>query len=193
MFIRLSLGAALAAAFAATAVAKPVTTTAETNLRKAPGTKSEMISTVPRGTEVDVGDCDAGWCKVIWGGQEGYVIARNLGMVVPGAPREAAAPQTTVPRQAPRQATNLNKLRRGYEDQFEDQAADQSVTPQQRQYATRRPAPQTEDDDDDVAYGTPDGYVPMAQGRYYAAPGYYYGGPRYYGGWGWGPGYYRRW
>ena len=87
---RLMLSAALLAAMSAAAAAKPVTLSAETNLRKAPGTKSEAIGLMPKGTEVEVGECDSGWCKVTWDGQEGYAIARNLGMVVPGAPSEAA-------------------------------------------------------------------------------------------------------
>ncbi len=90
---RLMLSAALLAAMSAAAAAKPVTLSAETNLRKAPGTKSEAIGLMPKGTEVEVGECDSGWCKVTWDGQEGYAIARNLGMVVPGAPREAGVPR----------------------------------------------------------------------------------------------------
>ena len=125
---RLMLSAALLAAMSAAAAAKPVTLSAETNLRKAPGTKSEAIGLMPKGTEVEVGECDAGWCKVTWDGQEGYAIARNLGMVVPGAPREAAAPR---PAQQP---ADVSRLRRGYEQYFDDQsqAADQDANPRQR-------------------------------------------------------------
>lgn len=87
MVPRLIAAAALLAAFSTAAVAKSVTLGAETNLRKAPGTKSEVVTLMPKGAAVEVGDCDAGWCTVTWNGQNGYAIARNLGL----APRRAAA------------------------------------------------------------------------------------------------------
>jgi len=198
---RLMLSAALLAAMSAAAAAKPVTLSAETNLRKAPGTKSEAIGLMPKGTEVEVGECDAGWCKVTWDGQEGYAIARNLGMIVPGAPREAA---TARPAQQP---ADMSRLRRGYEQYFDDQsqAADQNADPRQRQqygerqyderqYAERRvpQRPQYDDDDDGVVYGAPpQGYVAVApRAYYYAGPPVYYRPRVYYGP---GPYYYRRW
>jgi hypothetical protein len=210
---RLILSAALLAAMSAAAAAKPVTLSAETNLRKAPGTKSEAIGLMPKGAAVEVGECDSGWCKVTWDGQEGYAIARNLGMVVPGAPREAAAARV------PQQPTDFSRLRRGYEQYFDDQsqAADQNGDPRQRQYgdrqyderqygerqygerqyAERRVAPPRgyeDDDDDSVVYGAPpQGYVAVApRGYYYAGPPVYYR-PRVYYGWGPGAYYYRRW
>jgi uncharacterized protein YraI len=207
---RLMLSAALLAAMSAAAAAKPVTLSAETNLRKAPGTKSEAIGLMPKGTEVEVGECDSGWCKVTWDGQEGYAIARNLGMVVPGAPREAGV------RRPAQQPADVSRLRRGYEQYFDNdsQAADQNADPRQRQYterqygerqygerqygerqyAERRVAPPRvyEDDDDGVVYGAPpQGYVAVApRGYYYAGPPVYYGPRVYYGP---GPYYYRRW
>jgi uncharacterized protein YraI len=204
---RLMLSAALLAAMSAIAAAKPVTLSAETNLRKAPGTKSEAIGLMPKGTAVEVGECDSGWCKVTWDGQEGYAIARNLGMVVPGAPREAGVPR---PAQQP---VDTSRLRRGYEQYFDNdsQAADQNADPRQRQYterqygerqygdrqyAERRVAPPHvyEDDDEGVVYGAPpQGYVAVApRAYYYAGPPVYYG-PRVYYGRGPGPYYYRRW
>ena len=212
---RLMLSAALLAAMSAAAAAKPVTLSAETNLRKAPGTKSEAIGLMPKGTEVEVGQCDSGWCKVTWDGQEGYAIARNLGMIVPGAPREAAAPRPT------QQPADMSRLRRGYEQYFDNQsrAADQNAEPRQRQsterqygerqyderqygerqygerqYAERRVAPPRvyEDDDDRVVYSAPQPpYVTVAPPR-----AYYYGGPVYYAPrvyYSPGPFYYRRW
>jgi uncharacterized protein YraI len=207
---RLMLSAALLAAMSAAAAAKPVTLSAETNLRKAPGTKSEAIGLMPKGTEVEVGECDSGWCKVTWDGQEGYAIARNLGMVVPGAPREAGVPR---PAQQP---ADVSRLRRGYEQYFDNdsQAADQNADPRQRQYSERQygqpqygerqynerqyaerrvpQRPQYDDDDDGVVYGAPpQGYVAVApRAYYYAGPPVYYGPRVYYGP---GPYYYRRW
>jgi uncharacterized protein YgiM (DUF1202 family) len=73
------------------ATAKPVNTTGETNLRKAPGTDSEKQALVPKGTAVEIGKCSNGWCQVSWNGQGGYAIARNLGMAPPAAPAKPAA------------------------------------------------------------------------------------------------------
>lgn len=62
------------------ATAKPIATAAETNLRKAPGTKSEVLTLIPKGTTVEVGTCSNGWCQASLNGQDGYVIAQNVGM-----------------------------------------------------------------------------------------------------------------
>ena len=212
---RLMLSVALLAAMSAAAAAKPVTLSAETNLRKAPGTKSEAIGLMPKGAAVEVGECDSGWCKVTWDGQEGYAIARNLGMVVPGAPREAAPREAGAPRPAQPPA-DMSRLRRGYEQYFDDQsrAADQNADPRRRQYderqygerqygerqygdrqdAERRVAPPRayDDDDDGVVYGAPpQGYVAVApRADYYGGPPVYYRPRVYYGP---GPYYYRRW
>src|ERR1700744_996511 len=62
------------------ATAKPIATTAETNLRKEPGTKSEVVTLIPKGTTVEVGKCSSGWCQASLNGQDGDVIARNVGM-----------------------------------------------------------------------------------------------------------------
>jgi uncharacterized protein YraI len=62
------------------ATAKPIATTAETNLRKEPGTKSDVVTLIPKGTTVEVGKCNNGWCQASLNGQDGYVIARNVGM-----------------------------------------------------------------------------------------------------------------
>jgi hypothetical protein len=74
--------------FAATA--KPITTTGETNLRKSPGTSSEVLTLIPKGTSVEVGNCSNGWCQVSLNGQDGYAIAQNLGMAARRAPRRPA-------------------------------------------------------------------------------------------------------
>jgi uncharacterized protein YraI len=58
--------------------AKPIATTRETNLRKAPGTGSEILALIPKETTVEVSDCRNGWCRVSWNGQGGYAIARNF-------------------------------------------------------------------------------------------------------------------
>jgi hypothetical protein len=71
---------------------KPVATTGETNLRKAPVTDSEILARIPKGMTVEVGVCRNGWCRVSWNGQGGYAIAYNLGTrATPRWPRSPAA------------------------------------------------------------------------------------------------------
>jgi hypothetical protein len=62
------------------ASAKPITITADTNLRKSPGTDSPVVTLIPRGTTVEVGKCSNGWCQTSLNGQDGYAIAQNLGL-----------------------------------------------------------------------------------------------------------------
>jgi hypothetical protein len=70
------------------AAAKTVTVAAEVNLRKGPGTDSEVITLIPKGTMVEVGTCTNGWCMVSYNGMDGYSIAPNLGL----APRPVRRP-----------------------------------------------------------------------------------------------------
>jgi len=77
---------------AACATARPVTIAADTNLRKAPGTNSEILTLIPKGTTVEVGKCSNGWCETSLNGQDGFAIAQNLGMGPP-PPRRAPRPQ----------------------------------------------------------------------------------------------------
>jgi hypothetical protein len=74
---------------AVAAMAKPVTLTAETNLRKSPGTDGEVLTLLPKGTTVEVGKCTNGWCQVSADGKDGYAIAQNLGVAPRRAPRPA--------------------------------------------------------------------------------------------------------
>jgi hypothetical protein len=62
------------------AAAKPVATSADTNLRAAPATAGQVLVLIPKGTTVDVGACSNGWCQVSLNGQEGFAIAQNLGV-----------------------------------------------------------------------------------------------------------------
>jgi hypothetical protein len=64
------------------------------NLRRGPGTNYTVITLIPAGSPVAVGDCNGGWCQVTFQGQDGYVIATSLGQggaPVPPASRAAAA------------------------------------------------------------------------------------------------------
>ena len=193
---RMTLAAVTLIALTAAATAKPLTLPAETNLRAAPGTKSEIITLIPKGSAVEVGECDAGWCKVKFGDKEGFVIGRNVG---------EASPQTTATRpQSPANSqANLQKLRRGYEQHFggnnqnditgsvdEPEQYSQNTPPRYAPPRNARP-PQYDrrvydtedlDDEDDIA-----AYVPTRPPVYYSYGPY----PRAY--YAPGPYYYRRW
>src|ERR1700719_5294666 len=86
---RLPLSAATVLTLSAEFVAaRPVTTVAETNLRKAPATTSEAITLIPKGSTVDVDKCSNGWCSVTWNEQSGFAFAGNIvGPVLGGALR----------------------------------------------------------------------------------------------------------
>jgi len=71
------------------AAAKPATVTAEVNLRKGPGTDTDVITLIPKGTTVEVEKCTNGWCHVTFDGRDGYAIAQNLGL---GGPRPVHRP-----------------------------------------------------------------------------------------------------
>jgi hypothetical protein len=70
--------------------AKPIVTIGDTNLRKAPGTDSPVLTLLTKGTSIEVGKCSNGWCEASFDGQNGYVIARNVGMAA--APRPPRGP-----------------------------------------------------------------------------------------------------
>ena len=72
------------------ATAKPIATTGETNLRKSAGTDSEILTLIPKGGVVEVGECTNGWCAASFDGKEGFVIGRNVGMGPRPAPRGRA-------------------------------------------------------------------------------------------------------
>jgi hypothetical protein len=86
-FVRIAASAVIFAALsAACATAKPVVTTGDTNLRKAPGTESAVVTLIPKGTSVEVGKCTNGWCQVSFDGKDGYVIGKNVGMAAARRP-----------------------------------------------------------------------------------------------------------
>jgi uncharacterized protein YraI len=80
-FVRIAASAAIFTLLsAACATAKPIAVRTDTNLRKAAGTDSEVLTLIPAGTTVEIGKCSNGWCEASLGGKDGYVIARNVGM-----------------------------------------------------------------------------------------------------------------
>jgi len=69
------------------ATAAPLATTGETNLRKGPGTDSEVVTLIPKGATVEVGKCTEGWCEASYEDKAGFVIGRNVGIGPRPAPR----------------------------------------------------------------------------------------------------------
>jgi uncharacterized protein YraI len=67
----------------ACATAKPIATTAETNLRKSAGTDSPVLTIIPKGATVEIGKCSKGWCEASFESRDGFVIARNIGLASP--------------------------------------------------------------------------------------------------------------
>ena len=62
------------------AIAAPGVTTTSVNFRSGPGANFSSIRTLPAGTAVDIGDCEASgsWCAVTVKGQRGFVSGRYL-------------------------------------------------------------------------------------------------------------------
>ncbi len=80
----------------ACAEAKPIATPGETNLRKAPGIDSPILAVIPKGTTIEVGNCGNGWCEPSWHGEDGYILARNVGVAAAHRGRRAHAPHVRV-------------------------------------------------------------------------------------------------
>jgi uncharacterized protein YraI len=80
-FARIATSAVIVMWLAAScASAKPIAAFGETNLRKAPGTDSPVLTIIPKGATVEVGKCSKGWCEANFESRDGFVIARNVGL-----------------------------------------------------------------------------------------------------------------
>jgi hypothetical protein len=64
----------------------PVKVTARVNLRRQPNTDAEVVTVIPAGSGVRVGECEGDWCQVTWNGHSGWAVAWNLDL---GDPRVA--------------------------------------------------------------------------------------------------------
>jgi uncharacterized protein YraI len=51
-------------------------TTSNVNLRSEPTTSSAILGNIPKGTIVDLGDCQSGWCHISGSGYDGYISKR---------------------------------------------------------------------------------------------------------------------
>jgi uncharacterized protein YraI len=101
-FVRAAASAAIITLLSTVgATAKPVATTAETNLRKSPGTNSEVVTLIPKGTTVEVGKCTNGWCEASVDGKDGFVIGRNVGMGRAADPRWSRKKRSSKARSMP--------------------------------------------------------------------------------------------
>jgi hypothetical protein len=91
-FVRIAALAAIVTLVSAVgAIAKPVTLSADTNLRKAPGLDAEVLTLLPKGTTVEVGKCTNGWCETSSDGKDGFAFAQNLGMAARRPPPRGPA------------------------------------------------------------------------------------------------------
>lgn len=70
--------AALVVVLASLVTAAPATTTAGVNLRLSPNTSARVLTVIKQGTRVEMGACSAGWCKVTFGKQSGFVNQQYL-------------------------------------------------------------------------------------------------------------------
>ncbi|WP_342360593.1 SH3 domain-containing protein [Terrarubrum flagellatum] len=98
---RLGLGAFIATALAASAMAQDAYTTAGVNMRSGPGTGYPVVMGLPEGAGVDiVGDCAGPWCNIEAEGARGWVASAYLdrtGAEPPGAsPRVYVQPRPPI-------------------------------------------------------------------------------------------------
>ncbi|MGP0058445.1 MAG: SH3 domain-containing protein [Beijerinckiaceae bacterium] len=89
-FVRIAASAVIIVALMSVcANAKPIATARDTNLRQEPRMDGQILTLIPGGTKIEVGQCIQGWCKASWNGQDGYVAVQNLAlprMRPPGEP-----------------------------------------------------------------------------------------------------------
>jgi len=70
----------------------PTVTGTNVNLRQGPGTTYTVITKIPAGAPINVSGCDAGWCQVMFQGQNGYIIESSIGPRAPSGPPVGGPP-----------------------------------------------------------------------------------------------------
>jgi len=75
---RVALAAGAVLLLAGAAAAKPGLATSTVNLRAEANTTSAVVTKIPAGAPVDVGDCKDGWCAVTYQDKSGFAIATAL-------------------------------------------------------------------------------------------------------------------
>ena len=91
----LACAGAFALLLTASAAAKPATAITTVNLRAEANTTSAILSKIPGGSRLEIGDCTEGWCAVTFQGMSGFAIATALdttGRAPPRAVRRALPP-----------------------------------------------------------------------------------------------------
>jgi Bacterial SH3 domain len=68
-----TFAAMIATMWAICAAANPTAATEGANLRRALRIDGEILTLIPKGTSVELGDHSNGWCQVSWSGHDGYV------------------------------------------------------------------------------------------------------------------------
>lgn len=76
---KLMTGAGLLALSTGFAAAAPAVVQQDLNLRAGPGVDYAVIAAMPSGATVDVMGCEAGWCRVAFGGTTGFASRGYLG------------------------------------------------------------------------------------------------------------------
>ena len=87
-------------ALTASAAAKPGIAVSTVNLRAEANTTSAVLTKIPGGARLEIGDCTEGWCAVTYKGQSGFAIATALdtsGRVARAPVRRPVPPQGYVP------------------------------------------------------------------------------------------------
>lgn len=56
-----------------TAIAQQVVTRNNVNLRTGPTTNSPILMQIPRGTTIELGECQADWCEITIGSKTGFI------------------------------------------------------------------------------------------------------------------------
>lgn len=63
------------------AFAEPGVALEDVQLRGGPGFQHPVLTEIPWGAEIDMDDCDTGWCRVQWQDFEGFVLIENDNIV----------------------------------------------------------------------------------------------------------------
>ncbi len=65
------------------------------NLRDGPGTTYSVVTLIPAGSSVELGECKDGWCQAVFQGHNGYIIQTSL------APRPSGTAAKRLPAPPP--------------------------------------------------------------------------------------------
>jgi uncharacterized protein YraI len=99
--LRSCLAAALCAGVVAPCLADPATTTAPSAMRRAPNPHSRIVQMVPADAEIDLQNCNGGWCYGSWRNLFGWIPSFAVAQAGPppavvGPPPVVVAPSVVV-------------------------------------------------------------------------------------------------